>query len=59
MHKNDFSPFSDSFMLSVDASGIVLVGVLHSAPSGLIPLQGGTVETFRDNYDTRFNTKSR
>ena len=27
MHKSDFSPFSDPFMLSVDASGVVPVGV--------------------------------
>ena len=27
MHKSDFSPFSDPFMLSVDESGIVPMGV--------------------------------
>ena len=39
MHKSDFSLFfSDPFMLSVDASGVVPVGVRP-----LRPLRGGTV----------------
>ena len=32
MHKSDFSPFSDPFMLSVDASGVVPVGVRPPPP---------------------------
>ena len=61
MHKSDFPPFSDPFMLSVDASGVVPVGVRPPPPlrGSSPPLQGGTVETFRNNYDTRFNTKSK
>ena len=32
MHKSDFSPFSDPFILSVDASGVVPVGVRPPPP---------------------------
>ncbi len=44
MHKSDFSPFSDPFMLSVDTSGVVPVGVRPPPPlRGSSPLRGGTV----------------
>ena len=37
MHKSNFSPFSDPFMLSVDASGVVPVGVRPPPPFGARP----------------------
>ena len=42
MHKSDFSPFSDPFMLSVDASGVVPVGVRPPPPlRGSSPCEAG------------------
>ena len=42
MHKSDFSRFSDPFMLSVDASGIVPVGVRPPPPLwGSSPCEAG------------------
>ena len=42
MHKSNFSPFSDPFMLSVDASGVVPVGVRPPPPlRGSSPCEAG------------------
>ena len=42
MHKSDFSPFSDPFMLSVDTSGVVPVGVRPPPPlRGSSPCEAG------------------
>ena len=42
MHKSDFSPFFDPFMLSVDASGVVPVGVRPPPPlRGSSPCEAG------------------
>ena len=42
MHKSDFSPFSDPVMLSVDASGVVPVGVRPPPPlRGSSPCEAG------------------
>ena len=42
MYKSDFSPFSDPFMLSVDVSGVVPVGVRPPPPlRGSSPCEAG------------------
>ena len=51
MHKSDFSPFFDPFMLSVDASGVVPVGVRPPRPFGARP------PARRDSFGIRMANK--